>query len=134
MLKMQLMDRACVPNDKSNLPYSNGTSVTIISYQWEAEIASWLITAFVIGASTARLYCNDVLCNVFRIKDKAWLLLPHSQRYYFSVLVFYFFWGGGGGGVGLINLSDPSVLQARVSNGLPCLRTRDWRIAKPLPT
>ena len=49
---------------------------------------------------------------------------------FFSTRISYFTFFG----VELINLSDPSVLQASVSDSFACSQTRDRRIAKPLAT
>jgi hypothetical protein len=72
----------------------------------------------------------DVLCIVF-FSDKGQNMACTTSftTLFFSTRISYFTFLG----VELINLSDPSVLQASVSDRFPCSQTRDRRIAKPLP-
>jgi hypothetical protein len=132
LVLVQLMDQVCVRNDRSDLRYSNGTCVAIISYQGELKSPSWLITAFVIGASTAWITVRTFYVHSF-FSDKGQNMActaSFTATLFFSNCISYFTFFG----VGLINLSDPSVLQASVSDGFTCFQTRDRRIVKPLPT
>jgi hypothetical protein len=101
-----------VPNDKSNLRYCNGSTVSYISCQGKLELPA--------GRCRMCNWCvpqqpcrNEVLCIVFLKKAETACTFSLTPTLFFSTRVSYFT-----SVVGLINVSHSSVQQDSVADGL----------------